>query len=141
MQNLTQEQLGALVLRMLEERLRLADLDDLAGVHSTMRASGAQSPSRGSPPDVVPSMASLTMVSSTFHHLRPSAEVGSSNSMICCMQAKRARTRAPLGRRRAAAIFVGLFRNAHAQDSVAPFRRPPRHVAHAHRRQRSSPAR
>ena len=51
-QDLAEEQLGALVLRVREERLRLVDLDDLPGVHEAPRGwrPGGRSPSRGSPP-------------------------------------------------------------------------------------------
>ena len=49
MQNLAEEQLGPLVLRIVEERLRRVHLDDLALVHEddAVRRPGAQSPSRG----------------------------------------------------------------------------------------------
>ena len=84
-QNLAEEQLGPLVLRMVEELLRRVDLDDLARVHEHDAVGDLAGEAHFvvTHSMVMPSSASSTMVSSTSLTISgSSAEVGSSNSMI-----------------------------------------------------------
>ncbi len=118
------EQLGALVLRMVEELLRRVRLDDLALVHEH----DAVGDLPGEAHLVGDDQHGHAVLGELHHgvehlldHLGSSAEVGSSNSMIFGIHAERARDRDALllAARELARILGGLVRDLDPREIVS----------------------